>query len=97
MVLTILIAVVAGKIQKKAQKAEAENFAAHQVAQQEAARQTEELRQQQENLRTAQMAAAQKQQELGTAAALKAYKELLDSGVITQEDFDAKKKELLGM
>lgn len=28
---------------------------------------------------------------------LKKYKELLDSGVITQEDFDAKKKQLLGL
>ena len=25
------------------------------------------------------------------------YKELLDSGVITQEEFDAKKKQLLGL
>ena len=29
------------------------------------------------------------------AADLKVYKELLDSGIITQEDFDAKKKQLL--
>jgi len=28
---------------------------------------------------------------------LKKYKELLDTGVITQEDFDAKKKQLLGL
>ncbi|MBQ2940785.1 MAG: SHOCT domain-containing protein [Clostridia bacterium] len=28
---------------------------------------------------------------------LKKYKELLDSGVITQEEFDAKKKQLLGL
>lgn len=27
---------------------------------------------------------------------LKEYKELLDSGIITQEEFDTKKKELLG-
>ena len=27
---------------------------------------------------------------------LKKYKELLDSGAITEEEFDAKKKELLG-
>ena len=31
------------------------------------------------------------------AAELKQYKELLDSGVITQEEFDAKKKQLLGL
>ena len=31
------------------------------------------------------------------AEELKKYKELLDSGVITQEDFDAKKKQLLGL
>jgi uncharacterized membrane protein len=30
------------------------------------------------------------------ANALKAYKELLDSGAITQEEFDAKKAEILG-
>lgn len=34
---------------------------------------------------------------LGTAAELKAYKELLDSGAITQEEFDAKKKQLLNL
>lgn len=34
---------------------------------------------------------------LGTAEELKKYKELLDSGVITQEEFDAKKKQLLGI
>ena len=34
--------------------------------------------------------------ELDTVAELKAYKELLDSGVITQEEFDEKKKQLLG-
>ena len=28
---------------------------------------------------------------------LKKYKELLDAGVITQEEFDAKKKQLLGL
>ena len=28
---------------------------------------------------------------------LKKYKELLDSGVITQEEFDAKKKQILGL
>lgn len=32
-----------------------------------------------------------------TANELKKYKELLDSGVITQDDFDAKKKQLLGL
>ena len=33
----------------------------------------------------------------GGAAELKQYKELLDSGVISQEEFDAKKKQLLGL
>ena len=37
----------------------------------------------------------QKQQK--TAEELKKYKELLDSGIITQEEFDAKKKQLLGI
>ena len=31
------------------------------------------------------------------AAAIRAYKELLDSGVLTQEDFDAKKKRILSL
>ena len=31
------------------------------------------------------------------AEALKSLKELLDSGIITQEEFDAKKKQLLGL
>ena len=31
------------------------------------------------------------------AAELKAYKDLLDSGIITQEEFDAKKKQILGL
>lgn len=34
---------------------------------------------------------------LGAAEELKKYKELLDNGVITQEEFDAKKKQLLGL
>lgn len=41
-------------------------------------------------------AAAGAQTELGVAAELKTYKELLDSGAITQEEFDKKKKQLLG-
>lgn len=35
--------------------------------------------------------------DLGTAEELKTYKELFDSGVITQDEFDAKKKQLLGV
>lgn len=34
---------------------------------------------------------------IGIADELKKYKDLLDSGVITQEEFEAKKKELLGL
>ena len=37
------------------------------------------------------------QQALSTADELKKFKELLDIGVITQEEFDAKKKQLLGL
>ena len=37
------------------------------------------------------------QVENSTAEQLKKYKELLDMGIITQEDFDAKKKQLLGL
>ena len=35
--------------------------------------------------------------EFGTAEEIKKYKELLDSGAITQEEYDAKKKQLLGL
>ncbi len=35
--------------------------------------------------------------EVSTADEIKKFKELLDMGVITQEEFDAKKKELLGL
>jgi len=37
------------------------------------------------------------QPKVNTADELKSYKDLLDSGVITQEEFDAKKKQLLGL
>ena len=36
-------------------------------------------------------------QQVSSADELKKYKELLDSGVITQEEFDNKKKQLLGL
>ena len=36
-------------------------------------------------------------QETSNADEIKKYKDLLDSGVITQEEFDAKKKQLLGL
>lgn len=36
-------------------------------------------------------------QQFSAAEELKKFKELLDSGIITQEEFDAKKKELLGI
>lgn len=35
--------------------------------------------------------------EMSKASAIKEYKELLDSGIISQEEFDAKKKQLLGL
>ena len=41
--------------------------------------------------------AATVHQEISSADELKKFKELLDSGVITQEEFDAKKKQLLGL
>ena len=49
---------------------------------------------QQEKSKAAPIADAPKSDE---ADQLKKYKELLDSGVITQEEFDAKKKQLLGL
>lgn len=44
-----------------------------------------------------QASASQASNILGGADKLKACKNLLDSGVITQEEFDAKKKEILGL
>ncbi|MBP3450538.1 MAG: SHOCT domain-containing protein [Spirochaetaceae bacterium] len=38
---------------------------------------------------------AASQAEFDSVVVLKRYKKLLDEGVITQEDFDAKKKEIL--
>ena len=38
-----------------------------------------------------------KQTNISQADELKKFKELLDNGVITQEEFDAKKKQLLGL
>ena len=35
--------------------------------------------------------------EISNAAAIKEYKELMDAGIISQEEFDAKKKQLLGL
>ena len=43
------------------------------------------------------MAAAPAEPAAGGAGTADALKDLLDSGVITQEEFDAKKKELLGL
>jgi hypothetical protein len=42
-------------------------------------------------------AASAPSQAISTADELKKYKELLDTGVLTQEEFDAKKKQLLGL
>lgn len=36
-------------------------------------------------------------QQISAADELKKFKELLDMGIITQEEFDAKKKQLLGL
>lgn len=36
-------------------------------------------------------------EEIGTADEIKKYKELLDMGAITQEEFDIKKKQLLNL
>lgn len=44
-----------------------------------------------------QQTAASSKTDADTAEALKTYKELLDSGALTQEEFDAKKKQLLGL
>lgn len=43
------------------------------------------------------MEATQIVQQGSAADELKKFKELLDMGVITQEEFDAKKKQLLGL
>lgn len=47
--------------------------------------------------KNAQAEAAQGSAALGAADALKQFKELLDAGAITQEEYDAKKRQLLGL
>ena len=42
-------------------------------------------------------ASAPKSEEVDVKAELKKFKEMLDDGLIEQEDYDAKKKELLGL
>ena len=44
-----------------------------------------------------QAAAQQSSQQTSAADEIKKFKELLDMGAITQEEFDAKKKQLLGL
>ena len=44
-----------------------------------------------------QAAAQQSSQQTSAADEIKEFKELLDMGAITQEEFDAKKKQLLGL
>ena len=46
---------------------------------------------------TATQAAAQTAAVTDTAAEIKKYKELLDAGILTEEEFTAKKKQLLGI
>ena len=46
---------------------------------------------------TTEVATVSKNSEISNADELKQYKDLFDSGVITQEEFDAKKKQLLGL
>lgn len=47
--------------------------------------------------KNAQAGAAQGRAAISTADALKQFKDLLDSGAITQAEYEAKKKELLGL
>ena len=47
--------------------------------------------------KTVETAAAPTIASTSNADEIKKYKELLDMGVITQEEFDAKKKQLLGL
>ena len=47
--------------------------------------------------KNAQAEAVQGSAALGAADALKQFKELLDAGAITQEEYDAKKRQLLGL
>ena len=43
------------------------------------------------------LSASENDNTFSAADELKKFKELLDSGIITQEEFDAKKKQLLGL
>lgn len=72
-------------------KRDAENAAKiRQEAEEAARKEEEEKRQLEKNQESA-------QDQKNSVEAVKAYKELLDEGIITQEDFDKKKKELLGL
>ena len=77
-------------------------------AQEEAKRLAEEKKVAEDAERMAEMAAkmakeskaaedSNEHQEIANAKAIKEYKNLLDEGIISQEEFDAKKKQLLGL
>lgn len=51
----------------------------------------------QKESKTVRSEAKKEETEVGSAEELKKFKELLDMGAITQEEFDAKKKQLLGL
>lgn len=51
----------------------------------------------QECLRLSKTAPVQQAQSISSADEIKKYKGLLDDGIITQEEFEAKKKQLLGL
>ena len=58
---------------------------------------SELLKNRQDKMTNTMQEAMKKEIPQSDAEELKKYKELLDSGVITQEEFDAKKKQLLGL
>ena len=55
------------------------------------------VKERQKKTQTVQAAPTAPQVPLSNADELKKYKDLLDSGIISQEEFDAKKKQLLGL
>ena len=56
-----------------------------------------QLIERQQKARVTAQATIKQEMPASNADELKKYKDLLDSGVITQEEFDAKKKQLLGL
>lgn len=69
----------------------------HEVQAAELKKQEEEKRQEEQKKQEEAKKQAETMDEISKVAAIKEYKELMDAGIISQEEFEAKKKQLLGL